>query len=65
MSKSRAKATISARMRVYQMRMRGMKKDMLTKQLPNDIVLTKVGLLELSRVGDQANSALITLTLLT
>jgi hypothetical protein len=65
MSKSRAKATISARTRVYPMRMRGMKKDMLTKQLPNDIVLTTVGLLELSRVGDQANSALITLTLLT
>lgn len=65
MSKSRAKATISARMRVSPMRMRGMKKDMLTKQLPNDIVLTTVGLLELSRVGDQANSALITLTLLT
>ena len=65
MSKSRAKATISTRMRVYPMRMRGMKTDMLTKQLPNDIVLTTVGLLELSRVGDQANSALITLTLLT
>jgi hypothetical protein len=45
--------------------MRGMKKDMLTKQLPNDIVLTTVGLLELSRVGDQANSDFITLTLLT